>query len=265
LDVIGDCGVDDLKEAPSWSVLVKHGVEIKVRPWSVSIDGIQYSTRTVPRKIKVFERVQERLTEGMEDARKKVEGTLSDIASAESLALRLTVLVEAKGFLVCTPLRVLRGHSNSSGLPVSGTRYPLATNSFWGLPAHIFLGKPVRDGKAPKHEGDPVYYSLKLPEWKEGGGKGESQNRENYCRILEKKWGIPESEVRKLTRKARAYMGVRILGIDGNPQAVLMVDSMDPLKALAKANARIYRKRMSDVLQDCASYIAPYLHIRYSP
>lgn len=239
--------------AGGWSVAVKHGVDLTVYPWSVDRGQGLLGSIEKPRKVRIFENVQRQLINELASICEELEGILHDFDSRltpKSLDLRLTVLFanRKESRLVCTPIRFARTNHERQTIH-SDTKYPIEEDSNWGMPARILLN----------HTG--VVWHTELPRWPHEIGPRHDRARASYALQLQERWGTPRGEVDKLGRKARAYFGTALAGMDLIPFGVLMVDSMHPLPIDLEKQGTA-----GEVLQEGARRKLPsLLHIRYSP
>jgi len=257
-----DVGWDSLLHHPAddnrtyWDVAVKHGQLVRVRAWHAVADGQTIGTGEEPRRVRTLAAVHkqlhlelETLYGGLVRRFRRLSRTLTE----EVLALRLTVLFAKNrdGVLACTPVRYWKSLSStdSRSFPTSEILYPIGEDNFWGMPAFIY--RAALGGKTG------VQWHTRLPSWSQGE---KAQSR--YAEELFTHWRFPRESLDFLGRKARAYFGLALFGVDGAPFGVLMVDSMHPLEKLGNTG----RGTIDAILGSAATGRLPsLLHIRYSP
>lgn len=253
-------GLDSLVSASDvvdpWEVAVKHGELVKVRPWYCA--DLNLGDSRMPNRVKTLISVQEHLRDDLEclyrDLVSKL-GRLDGHPSETQLDLRLTVLFanKKKHELVCTNVRfwrTLSGYDAPKQYQASGIVYPIHPDKFWGMPAHIY--RDACNGNLS------MQCQVDLPPWDSKKAQGR------YAAKLFEKWQFPADQVRRLTRKARSYLGVPIVGLDRTPFGVLMVDTMSPLSNFRR-QTKINKKVGSTLEAFARGRLPALLHVRYSP
>lgn len=238
----GNTGRKDLLDrTETWQVAVKHGLELRLSPWSVDDGEGRLGALDPPKRVRELTAVQGAMLSTVADAKGNLEEHFRRACRVrpETLGLRLTLLFARDGLLRCTPIRA------GASLPSSNVEYPLTKPDHWGMPAFVF------------HEpGDRVLWQDGLPQWKESSERSQA----DYIKRLHDEWRIPEGQVRRLGRKSRAYFGCKVLDFDGSPAGVLMADTLHPLDKLTE----VQRQQAGMYLWYSALELAPLAHARYS-